>query len=82
MDEKLRVELEAEAFRRLVAHLRERVDVQNIELMDLAGFCRNCLSNWYREAAAAHGLSLTKEEAREAIYGMPYDAWKAKFQKD
>lgn len=82
MDEKMKTELEAQAFRRLVAHLRERSDVQNIDLMELAGFCRNCLANWYREAAAARGLSLGKEEAREAVYGMPYEDWKAKFQKD
>lgn len=82
MDEKTKTELEAEAFRRLVAHLRKRSDVQNIDLMELAGFCRNCLANWYREAAAARGLSLGKDEAREAVYGMPYDDWKAKFQKD
>lgn len=82
MDEKMKTELEAEAFRRLVAHLRKRSDVQNIDLMELAGFCRNCLANWYREAAAARGLSLGKEEAREAVYGMPYEDWKAKFQKD
>ena len=82
MDEKTKTELEAEAFRRLVAHLRERSDVQNIDLMELVGFCRNCLANWYREAAAARGLSLGKEEAREAVYGMPYEAWKAEFQKD
>ena len=82
MDEKTKTELEAEAFKRLVVHLRERSDVQNIDLMELAGFCRNCLANWYREAAAARGLSLGKEEAREAVYGMPYEDWKAKFQKD
>ena len=82
MDEKTRTELEAEAFRRLVAHLRERSDVQNIDLMELAGFCRNCLSNWYQEAAEAKGIKLTKEEAREIVYGMPYDAWKAKYQKE
>ncbi len=81
MDEKTKTELEAEAFRRLVAHLRERSDVQNINLMELAGFCRNCLANWYREAAATRGLSLGKEEAREVVYGMPYEDWKAKFQK-
>ena len=61
--------------------LRERSDVQNIDLMELAGFCRNCLANWYQEAAASKGLSLSKEEAREIIYGMPYETWKAKFQK-
>ena len=77
----MRTELEAAAFRRLVEHLRERNDVQNIDLMELAGFCRNCLSNWYQEAAAANGHSISKEEAREIIYGMPYERWKAKFQK-
>lgn len=81
MDEKTRTELEAAAFRRLVSHLRARSDVQNIDLMELAGFCRNCLSNWYQEAAAAKGLALSKEQAREIVYGMPYDDWKAKFQK-
>ena len=82
MDEATRTELEAAAFRRLVEHLRERSDVQNIELMDLAGFCRNCLSNWYQEAAAAKGVALSKEEAREIIYGMPYETWKAMFQRE
>jgi hypothetical protein len=81
MDEQIGSELEAAAFRRLVEHLRERSDVQNIDLMNLAGFCRNCLSNWYQEAATDRGVSLTKEEAREIIYGMSYDTWKAKFQK-
>jgi predicted N-formylglutamate amidohydrolase len=80
MDDKTEIELEAAAFRRLVAHLRERADVQNIDLMELAGFCRNCLADWYREAAAAKGLPLSKEEAREIVYGMAYDAWKAKYQ--
>jgi predicted N-formylglutamate amidohydrolase len=82
MDEKTRVELEAAAFRRLVEHLRERPDVQNLELMELAGFCRNCLSGWYQEAAAEKGVSLSKDEAREIVYGMPYEAWKAKFQTE
>ena len=80
MDEETRVELEAAAFRRLVAHLRERTDVQNIDLMELAGFCRNCLSNWYQEAAAGKGITLSKDEARKIVYGMPYEEWKAKFQ--
>ncbi len=80
MDDK--TELEAAAFRRLVQHLRERTDVQNLDLMNLAGFCRNCLSNWYREAAAEKGVSLSKEAAREIVYGMPYDEWKAKYQKE
>ena len=82
MDEKTRIELEAEAFRHLLAHLRERTDVQNIDLMELAGFCRNCLSNWYQEAAEARGIVLSKEEAREIVYGMPYEVWKDKFQKE
>jgi predicted N-formylglutamate amidohydrolase len=82
MDDKTEVELEAAAFRRLVAHLRERADVQNIDLMELAGFCRNCLADWYREAAAAKGLPLSKEEAREIVYGMAYDAWKARYQTE
>jgi predicted N-formylglutamate amidohydrolase len=82
MDEKTRTELEAAAFRRLLAHLRERSDVQNIDLMDLAGFCRNCLSGWYQEAAEARGIALSKDEAREIVYGMPYEAWKAKFQNE
>ena len=81
MDEATRTELEAAAFRRLLAHLRERTDVQNIDLMELAGFCRNCLANWYQEAAAGKGIALSKEEAREVVYGMPYEAWKAKVQK-
>jgi predicted N-formylglutamate amidohydrolase len=82
MTEAIRTELEAEAFRRLVAHLRARHDVQNIELMELAGFCRNCLSNWYQEAAAAKSLTLSKEEAREIVYGMPYETWKALYQTE
>lgn len=80
MDDTIQQKLEAAAFRRLVQHLRERTDVQNIDLMNLAGFCRNCLSNWYREAAEAEGISLTKEDSRNLIYGMPYDEWKAKYQ--
>jgi len=75
-------DLEAAAFRRLVAHLRERTDVQNIDLMNLAGFCRNCLSNWYREAAEGQGIALGKEESREIVYGMPYEEWKAKHQDE
>ena len=82
MTEAIRTELEAEAFRRLVGHLRARHDVQNIELMELAGFCRNCLSNWYQEAAAAKGVALSKEEAREIVYGMPYETWKALYQTE
>jgi hypothetical protein len=76
------IELEAAAFRRLVQHLRERTDVQNIDLMNLAGFCRNCLSRWYREAAESQGVSLTDPEAREIVYGMPYKEWQAKYQKE
>jgi hypothetical protein len=76
------VELEAAAFRRLLAHLRERSDVQNIDLMILAGFCRNCLSNWYEEAAAAAGTPIGKDAAREAIYGMPFAEWKALHQRE
>ena len=75
-------EFEAAAFRRLVKHLRERSDVQNIDLMNLAGFCRNCLSNWYREAAEAEGVSLSKDESREIVYGMPYEDWKNLHQND
>jgi len=82
MDDKTRTELEAATFRRLVAHLRERTDVQNIDLMNLAGFCRNCLSRWYREAAAEKGETLPDPEARQIVYGMPYDEWKAKYQKE
>jgi len=81
MNEKTRTELEAAAFRRLVEHLRERKDVQNIDLMNLAGFCRNCLSKWYRAAAEGRGLALSDPEAREIVYGMPYDEWKAKYQQ-
>lgn len=82
MDEKTRTEIEAEAFRRLLQHLRERTDVQNIDLMELAGFCRNCLANWYREAAAAKGIALSKEEAREIVYGMDYEEWKTRHQTE
>lgn len=77
-----RERLEAAAFRRLVAHLRERTDVQNIDLMTLAGFCRNCLSNWVLEAAQAEGLPLTKDQSREAVYGMSYEDWKALHQRE
>jgi uncharacterized protein len=82
MDETTRTEIEAAAFRRLVEHLRERTDVQNIDLMNLAGFCRNCLSTWYLEAADERGVPLTKDGAREIVYGMPYEDWKAKYQTD
>jgi len=75
-----RVEIEAAAFRRLVQHFQERTDVQNLDVMNLAGFCRNCLSKWYRAAAIERGVELSDPDAREAIYGMPYEAWKAKFQ--
>jgi len=81
-DPAARTELEAAAFRRLVEHLRSRADVQNIDLMNLAGFCRNCLSNWYKDAADERGLPLSKEESREIVYGMPYDEWKAKHQAE
>src|SRR5690606_11808037 len=82
IDETTRTELEAAAFRRLVEHLRQRSDVQNIDLMNLAGFCRNCLSNWYQEAAGERGLELSKEAAREIIYGMPYDEWRQRHQTE
>src|SRR3954467_15211711 len=80
LDEKTSTELEAAAFRRLLEHLRARTDVQNIDLMNLAGFCRNCLSNWMKEAADANGVAVSKDESREAVYGMPYEEWKSKFQ--
>lgn len=73
-------QLEAAAFRRLVSHLQERNDVQNIDLMNLAGFCRNCLSKWYAEAASQSGVEVSKDDAREVVYGMPYDEWKAQYQ--
>lgn len=82
IDDKTRTELEAAAFRRLLEHLRGRTDVQNIDLMNLAGFCRNCLSNWYQEAATAQGVALDKMAAREIVYGMPYPEWQAKYQKE
>jgi hypothetical protein len=82
IDEKTRTALEAAAFRRLVEHLRSRTDVQNIDLMNLAGFCRNCLSNWIKEAADQGGVAMTKDESREAIYGMPFEEWKAKYQNE
>jgi hypothetical protein len=77
-----RIALEAAVFRRLVEHLRSRTDVQNIDLMNLAGFCRNCLSNWMKEAADASGVAMTKDQSREIVYGMPYEEWKAKNQRD
>src|ERR1700738_2929827 len=82
MDDKTRPELEAATFRALVEHLRERTDVQNIDLMNLAGFCRNCLSKWYRAAAAERALPLSDPQSREIVYGMPYDEWRAKYQKE
>lgn len=81
-DDKTRTELEAAAFRRLVEHLRSRTDVQNIDMMNLAGFCRNCLSNWMKEAADARGLAMSKDESRTLVYGMPYDEWRAKYQTE
>ena len=81
-DQKTMTELEAAAFRRLVEHLRTRADVQNIDMMNLAGFCRNCLSRWYREAAAEQGITLADPDAREIVYGMPYAEYKAKHQKE
>ncbi len=82
MDDATRTAAEAAAFRRLVAHLRDRSDVQNIDLMNLAGFCRNCLGDWFREAAAEKGAALSKDEGREAIYGMSQAEWKAKYQTE
>jgi len=82
MDKQTKTELEAAAFRRLVQHLRERSDVQNIDLMIQAGFCRNCLANWYQDAAAEKGIDLSKDEAREIVYGEPFAEWKAKYQKE
>ncbi|MGQ0455979.1 MAG: DUF1244 domain-containing protein [Hyphomicrobium sp.] len=81
-DPKMTLELEAAAFRRLVAHLRGRPDVQNIDMMTLAGFCRNCLSNWMADAAREKGLELSKDEAREMVYGEPYKEWQSKHQKE
>ena len=81
MDDKTRTELEAAAFRRLVQHLREHTEVQNIDLMNLAGFCHNCLSKWYRAAAEEKGIDMDYEEARHIVYGMPYAEWKEKYQK-
>ena len=82
IDDKTRTELEAAVFRRLVEHLRGRTDVQNIDLMKLAGFCRNCLSNWLKDAADDKGVALSKDDSREAVYGMPYETWKAKHQTE
>ncbi len=80
IDDRTEIELEAAVLRRLVEHMRNRTDVQNIDLMNLAGFCRNCLSNWYEAAAAARGIKIAREEARARIYGMPYDEWKRRYQ--
>jgi hypothetical protein len=81
LDDRTRTELEAAVYRRLVEHLRSRTDVQNIDLMNLAGFCRNCLSNWMKDAADAKKVPMTKDESREAVYGMPYDEWRKRYQK-
>ena len=82
MDKQTQLELEAAAFRRLRDHLQKRTDVQNIDLMNLSGFCRNCLSNWYQEAAAERGIEIDKSSAREIVYGMPYEEWRAKYQSE
>ena len=82
MTDQITLELEAAAFRRLRDHLRSRTDVQNIDMMNLAGFCRNCLSNWYQEAAEEKGIDMDKAAARELVYGMPYDEWKSKHQTE
>jgi hypothetical protein len=82
MDDTTRTALEAAVYRRLVEHLRTRTDVQNIDLMNLAGFCRNCLSNWMKDAADARGVAMSKDESREAVYGMPYGEWRAKYQRE
>src|SRR5512144_2363578 len=82
IDDKTRTELEAAAFRRLVDHLKTRTDVQNIDMMNLAGFCRNCLSNWMKDAADAKGVPMSKDESRAIVYGMPYEEWRKKYQKE
>jgi hypothetical protein len=82
LDDRLRTELEAAAFRKLVDHLRGRADVQNIDMMNLAGFCRNCLGNWLKDAADERGVALTKDEGRALVYGMPYEEWKARHQAE
>ena len=82
IDAKTAEELEAAVFRRLVQHLRTNADVQNIDMMNLTGFCRNCLSNWYKDAASEKGIDISKDQSREIVYGMPYDEWKAKHQKE
>ncbi len=81
MDDSTKKELQSAAFERLIQHLRERNDVQNLDLMNLAGFCRNCLSKWYREEANKNNISISDSEAREHVYGMPYSDWKSKYQK-
>jgi len=81
MDDTIKKELQSAAFERLIQHLRERTDVQNIDLMNLAGFCRNCLSKWYREEAQKKGKAISDPDARKHVYGMPYDEWKKKFRK-
>lgn len=81
LSDQQRLEVEAAAYRRLVEHFRTRTDVQNIDLMNLAGFCRNCLSRWYQEAAEERGVTLSKDQARHIVYGMPYDEWQKKFQR-
>lgn len=81
-DEQTRLELEAAVYRRLAEHLRRRTDVQNIDLMTLAGFCRNCLADWMREAAAAKGIAMSREQSREIVYDMPYDEWRARHQRE
>ena len=82
MDDKTQTELEAAVYRRLVEHLRSRTDVQNIDMMNLAGFCRNCLSNWMKEAADEKGLAMSKNQSREIVYGMPFEEWRKKYQKE
>jgi uncharacterized protein len=82
IDEKTRTELEAATYRRLLEHLRNRTDVQNIDMMNLAGFCRNCLGNWFEDAAKAQGVAVTRDEVRTMVYGMPYEEWKAKHQSE
>ena len=82
ISDKDRTELEAAAYRRLVAHLRERTDVQNIDLMNLAGFCRNCLSRWYQEAAEERGFEMSKDDSRRIVYGMDYGEWQKKYQRE
>jgi hypothetical protein len=82
IDQKRQTELESDVLHRLINHLRDRTELQNIDLMNLAGFCRNCLANWYQDAAQARGMNVSREEAREFIYGMPYEEWKAKYQRE